>query len=154
MEWAIVNKDERQRLIEEIIDKNKINNQEEIVEALAEQGLVVTQATVSRDVKEMQLVKVPSADGGSQYSLPTDPDEQAFRQIKNIISESFVSIDIQRDMLYIKTIPGSAGVLSDAISQQRLEKIFAAISNDDSVLVICKTEEFAKEMRRRIINLI
>lgn len=149
-----MNKDERQNLIEEIIDKNTISKQEEIVEALAEKGLVVTQATVSRDVKEMQLVKVPSADGGSEYSLPTDPNEQAFRKIKNIISESFVSIDIQRDMLYIKTIPGSGDVLSDAISQQRLEKVFAVTSNDDSVLVICRTEEFAKEMRRRIINLI
>ena len=149
-----MNKDERQNLIEEIIDKNTISKQEEIVEALAEKGLVVTQATVSRDVKEMQLVKVPSAGGGSEYSLPIDPNEQAFRKIKNIISESFVSIDIQRDMLYIKTIPGSGDVLSDAISQQRLEKVFAVTSNDDSVLVICRTEKFAQEMRRRIINLI
>lgn len=149
-----MNKVERQELIAQIITQRKVKKQEEIVSALAEKGLDITQATVSRDIQDMHLVKLSSESGDSYYSLPLNSVDTLYQEIKKILADSFLSIDIQRDMLYIKTIPGSGDALSNAISQRDLPQIFAVVSNDDSVLIVCKSEELAKEMRDHIINLI
>lgn len=149
-----LNKSERQALIQQIVSDEYIQRQEDLVAALEERGYEITQATISRDIKEMSLIKVPLDSGGYRYSMPQDTPYDVYHQLEKLFEQSFVSIDSQNDLILINTTPGSAEVLANVLQLQNFEEIFAVIENDNSVLIICRSVEAASDLRNQLLRYI
>ena len=147
-------KRERHHLLQELIKENVIEKQEDFVRILEERGIEVTQATISRDIKELQLVKVPSQTGGYQYSLPPDIQYDTSKKLERLFKDAFVSMDTQDCFLLIRTIPGNAFALGSLIDTSSFDSVFGAISGDDTVLIICRSHEEALQLKNHFIQLI
>lgn len=141
--------------IREIISENDIETQDELVSQLKNLGFKVTQATVSRDIKELHLVKVPSSTTGRyKYSTPTEQRFNPQDKLKRLILDAFVSIDHASHFIVLKTLPGNAHALGVIIDDLDWEEIMGTICGDDTCLIICRTEEMAKEIEQRFLNLL
>jgi transcriptional regulator of arginine metabolism len=139
--------------IRELITQYEIETQEELVEMLRELGFHVTQATVSRDIKELHLVKVPLEDGRYKYSLPAEPKYNPEVKLKRLLMDAFVSIDRANNLIVLRMLPGNAqaaGALFDATDWE----IMGTIAGDDTILLICKTNELAEQIMERILGLL
>ncbi|KRK89848.1 arginine repressor [Lentilactobacillus sunkii] len=147
-------KKERQRLIKQLLTSNNIQRQEDFVSLLDKQGIKVTQATVSRDIKDMQLVKVPSVTGGYRYSLPTQKNIDTEKKLVQTIRDSFVSVDSQDKLVFMKVLPGSGPVISSLLYQMNYSGIFGTLGDDNTVLIIGKTDEDAINVRNQINSML
>lgn len=150
----MMKKKERHRLLQNLIQEYIIEKQEDFVRILEEKGIEVTQATISRDIKELQLVKVPAPTGGYRYSLPPDVQHNTSKKLERLLKDAFVSIDVQDYFLLLRTIPGNAFALGSLIDLSDFSEIFGTISGDDNVLIICRSEEQAKNLKNHFISLI
>ncbi|MCC4721748.1 transcriptional regulator AhrC/ArgR [Salinicoccus sp. RF5] len=148
------NKSIRQIKIREIITNSKVETQEELVERLNEYNFNVTQATVSRDIKELQLIKVPTPSGAYIYSMPKDRKFHPLEKLGRYLMDSFVKLDYTENLLVLKTLPGNAQSIGAIIDQLEWEEVVGTICGDDTCLMICRNEEAQKEIRDRIFNLI
>lgn len=148
------NKSIRQIKIREVISNNKIETQEELVDMLNDYHFNVTQATVSRDIKELQLIKVPTPTGSYVYSLPKDRKYHPLEKLGRYLMDSFVKLDYTGNMLVLKTLPGNAQSIGAILDQLDWEEVVGTICGDDTCLLICRDEETQEEIRDRIFNLI
>ncbi|ETA74822.1 ArgR family transcriptional regulator [Ligilactobacillus equi] len=139
-------KKDRQELIKQILQNEEIYRQEDLVKRLDEQGIYVTQATISRDVKEMQLVKIPQDDGGYIYNVPTEKSNQL--SLEKILSDSFVSCDTHNEMCFVKVLPGNGPILSSMIEQNKFEEVFATLCDDNSVMIFAKSAQAAQQLAK------
>ncbi|OFS64209.1 MULTISPECIES: transcriptional regulator AhrC/ArgR [Nosocomiicoccus] len=144
----------RQIKIREIITSNDIETQEELVQKLRENNFDVTQATVSRDIKELQLFKVPKADGTYIYSMPEDRRYHTLEKLGRYLMDSFVKLDYQDSLIVLKTLPGNAQSIGAIIDQLEWEEIIGTICGDDTCLIICRGEEARDSVKEKIFNLI
>src|SRR5690625_2033011 len=140
--------------IREIISEHDIETQDELVDHLKKLGFKVTQATVSRDIKELHLVKVPSSSGTYKYSTPTEQRINAKEKLKRLIMDSFVSIDHAHHFVVLKTLPGNANAIGALIDDLDWEGILGTICGDDTCLIICRTEVNAVEIEERFVNML
>ena len=128
---------DRERRIREILGRQPIETQEDLVEALHRQGLEVTQATVSRDIKRLGLVKVPSGDGRSHYVAPERPSPgDALRRLQHAVGEYVLSADSGEDLLVIHTLAGRANAVAAAIDEMQWEDVVGTVAGDDTILVV------------------
>lgn len=147
-------KQERQNIIRQLLADHEIKKQEDFVNLLKEKGVDVTQATVSRDMSEMQLLKVPAQNGGYRYSMPPQKTVNASRKLQQTISDSFVSMRTQDNFLFIKVIPGSGPVVANLLEQMAFPEVFGTLGDDSSVLVICTAENPRKQLETKINQMI
>ncbi|GEK91345.1 arginine repressor [Alkalibacterium kapii] len=147
-------KDERHQLLRKLVQKDVITKQEDFVDKLHERGIEVTQATISRDIKELQLVKAPAQNGGYRYNLPPEMDYDVSQKLSRLMKDAFVSIDTQREFVLIRTLPGNAFALASLIEAAKYKEMFGCVSGDDTVLVISRDEESAKRLQKKIISFI
>jgi|SRR5699024_2745282 len=138
----------------ELITENDIETQDELVEHLEYQGFNVTQATISRDIKELHLVKVPSSSGKYKYSLPADQRFNPLEKLKRLIMDAFVKIDHTHLFIVLKTIPGNAHAIGALIDNLDWTEIMGTICGDDTCLIICRTEKEAIEVKDRFLNML
>ena len=151
-----MNKGQRHIKIRELITKFDIETQDELVDFLYSDGFHVTQATVSRDIKELQLIKVPTHDGKYKYSLPS-PLDQRFNihlKLKRTLIDSFISIDQADNLLVMKTMPGHANAVGSLIDNLDLQEIMGTICGDDTILIICRTKENGEEVSKRFLDML
>ena len=136
-------KSNRHRKIIEIITNNEIYTQEELAKALIKNGISVTQATVSRDIRELNLTKV-SANGGKQkYSVPnTTPSLN--NKYKRVFLDGVLSIDYAENLLVIKTVSGMAMAVGAAVDAIKIKEIMGCIAGDDTVMCVTKDKSSAK----------
>ncbi|KPG72996.1 MULTISPECIES: arginine repressor [unclassified Enterococcus] len=134
-------KRERHRLITRLLNEQDVQKQEDFVGLLQERGVSVTQATISRDIKELKLVKVPAQSGGYRYSIPQETTEDVYGKLDKILKTAFVSIDRMDKFVILKTLPGNASALANLIEKQYVKELFATLNDDDNVLMITRTEE-------------
>ncbi len=140
--------------IREIISNEQIETQDELVKRLNDYDLNVAQATVSRDIKELQLIKVPIPSGQYVYSLPNDEKIPSFRKLGRYLMDSFVNIDGTDNLLVLKTLPGNAVFIGAILDQINWEEVLGTICGDDTCLIICqKLKEASDEIKSRIFNL-
>lgn len=151
---VVMSKAKRHLKIREIISEFDIETQDELVDHLKRLGFNVTQATVSRDIKEMHLVKVPSASGRYKYGTPTEQRFNSEDKLKRLIMEAFVSIDQAQVFIVLKTLPGNANAIGALIDDLEWEEIMGTICGDDTCLIICRTEEKAKIVQQKIIDML
>ncbi|MBO1004306.1 transcriptional regulator AhrC/ArgR [Pseudogracilibacillus auburnensis] len=140
--------------IREIITEQDIETQDELVDELKNLGFKVTQATVSRDIKELHLVKVPSSSGRYKYSTPTEQRFNPKDKLRRLIMESFVSIDHAHHFIVLKTLPGNANAIGALIDDLDWEEIMGTICGDDTCLIICRTEQNALAIEERFVQML
>ena len=133
-------KNVRQTAILSIIEQNDIETQEELAGRLRDMGIVVTQATVSRDIKELRLLKVLSAAGGYKYATADKAEHGLSERFVRMFKDSVLSIDSANNIIVIKTLAGSANVAAEAIDSMRLPQILGTMAGDNTILVIVRKE--------------
>ena len=129
-------KQSRQSAILNIIQNRRIETQEELAEALREEGYAITQATVSRDIKQLRLVKVLSPSGGYRYAQPEEKDTALSERFVRLFLASVVSIDYAGNIIVVKTVAGSANAAAEAIDSMHLQEVLGTMAGDNTVLVI------------------
>ena len=136
-------KKNRQNKIIELINKYCIETQDALIEKLKEEGFEVTQATASRDIRELNLVKV-SVDGNTyKYAESPKDDMKISVKYKNILKETLVSVDYACNTMVLKTYSGMAQAACAAIDSLMLDKIIGTLAGDDTIFVIAKSEAAA-----------
>ncbi|MGJ9383299.1 arginine repressor [Salipaludibacillus neizhouensis] len=149
-----MNKGQRHIKIRDIIANQEIETQDDLVTQLRTSGFNVTQATVSRDIKELHLVKVPMMDGRYKYSLPSDQRFNPLQKLKRALMDSFVSIDSTKNMIVLKTLPGNANAVAVLIDNLDWHEVMGNICGDDTILIICRTEEDAGPITERFLGML
>ena len=141
-------KAERQQLIREIITTKQIERQDDLVNELNDKGVSATQATISRDIKELQLVKVPANDGGYRYALPAQGTIDNQTRLSTELKNNMLSFERQDQFLSIVMRPGNGPVMASLIRQLEIDGIFSVIGDDAGVLVVCRTIEKAAKVEK------
>ena len=148
-------KSDRQSKIIELVNKYDIETQEELVAMLNSQGYDVTQATVSRDIRELKLLKV-NVDGRQKYAyIDHDDGSRTNNKYKRVLKEGFVSMDMAQNILVIKTISGMAMAVAAALDALKLNEIVGSIAGDDTIMCAIRTVDDTKilmEKIRKVIN--
>jgi len=144
----------RHAKILEIIDNNVIETQEELAEKLKEQGVDVTQATVSRDIKDLRLIKVMSSDGRYRYATFSQTESQISNRLTTILTESYVSSDYANNIVVVKTLSGMAQAAASAIDSLKWQEILGSIAGDDTLIIVCRAEKIAEEIVNKFNKMI
>lgn len=145
----------RYNKIKEIVKSRPIETQEELANALLEEGIEVTQATVSRDIKELMLIKVPTGDGHYRYALTPDNNViLSHSRITRLFQDSILNMDSALNQLVVHTLPGSAQAVSFAIDNAKWPEIIGTLAGDDTILIIARTVEDVPIIQKRIASLI
>ena len=139
------NKTTRQRLIKEIIKKNAVRTQDALLEHLKDAGINATQATLSRDIKELQIVKISDQQGGTKYACSSNlgGDASSYR-FKNVLMDAVRSITPAENIVVIKSYPGMGSAVGASIDMLHDEQIVGSLAGDDTVFIVVKTKEEAK----------
>lgn len=129
----------RQKMIQKIIEKDEIGTQFELAERLKQHGFNVTQATVSRDIKEIGLIKIPVEGNLSKYSMPVNISVgNIAERMRRMFIDNAVSIDSAENLVVIKTLPGTAQGLAACLDQCGWQEIVGCIAGDDTILIVIK----------------
>ena len=145
----------RQAAILDIITTNKIKTQEELSAHLRERGYNATQATISRDMKELRLIKVASHSGGYQYSTPEQSSSAThMSRLKNIFRECVVKVDRAQNLVVLKTLVGMANAAAAAIDAMKIRDIVGTLAGDDNILVILRTNEEAEKFCEMVAGML
>ena len=147
-------KAKRQALIREIVEAQSIQTQEELAEALRAHGMVVTQATVSRDIREMHLLKVLAEDGSYRYATMEKSDSGMNDRLIRMLSDSVVEMNSANNLIVIHTLPGSAHVAAEAIDNIKWPETIGTIAGDNTILVIVRTNEEVDTVMKRFHSII
>lgn len=132
-------KTDRQMMILKIIENNQVGTQEELAALLSESGFHVTQATVSRDIKDLRLIKILSADGCYYYALPEkNTDSTNSERMIHMFVNTVISIESAYNQIIIKTISGSANVAAETIDSLQIPEILGSVAGDNTILLIAR----------------
>lgn len=143
-------KRDRQSKILEIIQKYDIMTQEELAERLGAQGFIVTQATVSRDIRELKLNKVPLPGGGQKYAVPGKDNSGMENRFVRVLRDGFLSMDTAQNILVVRTVSGMAMAVAAALDAQEFAEVVGCIAGDDTIFVAVRTQEAAKELKEKL----
>ena len=137
-------KAERQAKILEIISTKDIETQEQLLQALQESGFYSTQATISRDIKELRIVKELTSFGTYRYTTPSSEGRGTFSsRLNTIFRECITSFDYAKNLIVIKTMPGLASAAAAAIDAMNMSVVVGTLAGDDTVLVIMQDNNAA-----------
>ena len=134
-------KQKRHEKIIELIERYDIETQEELADHLVEEGFQVTQATVSRDIRELKLSKVPGREGRQKYVLLNNQQHQMAEKYVGILREAFISMDRAQNILVVKTVSGMAMAAGAALDSIGWKEIVGCIAGDDTVMCAIRTAE-------------
>ncbi len=146
-------KKERQEKLISLITENNIETQEELCEALRSAGFDVTQATVSRDIKELSVTKVPDGEGRQRYAPGRNPNGSEDKFV-TILREAVNSLDNAGNLLVIKTASGMAMAVAAAVDSMNFPEIVGSIAGDDTIMCAVKTAEETEAIKRRLLRII
>lgn len=144
----------RHEKIIELITKYEIETQEELVDRLREDGYEVTQATVSRDIRELKLSKIAMGDGRQKYTILIHSDHYLSDKYIRVLKDGFVSMDMAQNILVIKTVSGMAMAVAAAIDAMKLKEIVGSIAGDDTIMMAVRTVEDTQEVIKKIRNVL
>lgn len=147
-------KELRQEKILEIIRSQEVETQEELAEELKNRGIHVTQATVSRDIKELNLIKILSHSGKYKYAQVSQNRNTNISALATIFSNTAISVERVDKMLVIKTISASASLAAEAIDSFNLEGIAGTLAGDNTIFIVVRTDEKAEELLQELKKMI
>ena len=135
----------RQEAILRVISQYEVETQQELAQRLKEEGFEVTQATVSRDIRDMKLSKMPTGEGHQKHLSG---------KYVNVLKEGFVSIDMAQNILVVKTVSGMAMAVAAAIDAMKYPEIVGTIAGDDTIMMAVRTVEDTKSLMNQILQLV
>lgn len=148
-------KTDRHERIIELISEQNIETQEDLANLLKKEGFKVTQATVSRDIRQLKLVKVSLKNGKQKYALNNNhADEMYSEKYIRVLKESFISMDSAQNILVIKTVSGMAMAAATAIDAMKFPGCVGSIAGDDTIMVAVKTVDDTHKLMQIIKELI
>ncbi len=149
-------KAKRQSEILRIIHEQDIETQEQVLDHLRRCGIRATQATISRDIKELNLVKQPGEGGSYRYvvSAALPPRRAAAGRLQNIFREGVTSCDVAQNIVVVKTMPGLAPAAGAALDGMELEGLVGSLAGDDTAILIMRTNQVAEELAREIESML
>ena len=143
-------KTKRQRKIIELITERNVETQDELAALLEKEGFTVTQATISRDIRELNLTKSVSPDGGQKYSIAVSALGGIYGKYLRVLSDGILKMEIAENILVIKTVSGMAMAVTAAVDAMSIENVVGCIAGDDTIMCIIKTKEDAPVVKARI----
>ena len=143
-------KSKRHTKILEIINSKEIETQEELAEELKREGFDVTQATVSRDIKNLKLIKVQSTSGKSKYVVSNLEEKNIIDRLSNILANTVLSVENVDKMVVIKTITGSAPITAEAIDNLESADIAGTVAGDNTIFILVRSIKSAEELVMKI----
>ena len=143
-------KSKRQEKIIEIIHTMDIETQEELTGELAKAGFQATQATVSRDIRELKLTKAASADGKQRYCLVSGQDMDMNNKYRKVLAAGILSMEAAENLIVIKTVSGMAMAVGAALDNMELPGLMGCIAGDDTIFCAVKNSRLAPEIIARI----
>ena len=147
-------KTKRQAKMLELIKRNDIETQEELSDYLEREGYQVTQATVSRDIRELKLTKVAMSNGRQKYVALQETDENLSQKYVRVFHDGFVSMDMAQNILVIKTVSGMAMTVAAALDAIHFSEIVGCIAGDDTVMCAVRTVDDTIVLMDKIRKLI
>ena len=147
-------KNTRQSAILEIIRDGHIETQDELSTALQQRGIRVTQATISRDIKEMRLIKVLGSNGSYEYALPETRDGGTSDRFARMLTESLISAASSQNLVVIKTLSGSANMAAEALDSLHWPEVLGPLAGDNTILLVARGDADAVVVAERLQSLI
>ncbi|MGN0306180.1 MAG: arginine repressor [Lachnospiraceae bacterium] len=147
-------KGSRHQKIIELIESCNIGTQEELAERLREEGFEVTQATVSRDIRQLKLSKLPDGKGKQKYVAIRQEDTVLGDKYVRVLKDGFLSMDRAQNILVIKTVSGMAMAVAAAIDAMKLEEVVGSIAGDDTIMAALRTVEDTQTAMEKIRNVL
>jgi transcriptional regulator of arginine metabolism len=149
----MANKTDRQNTIRELVDARPIASQEELRRLLRQRGWDVTQSTLSRDLREMRLARVPTTDGGARYATTDAMPDPSRATLDSLLPQLFDRIDGVGELLVLHTVPGGAQTVAFALDSETWPDLLGTIAGDDTILLICRSAAAREKLARRIQTL-
>ena len=147
-------KTRRQAKILELIQRNDLETQEELSAYLVREGFQVTQATVSRDIRELKLTKIAMDNGKQKYAVITDADSGMMEKYARVLREGFISMDLAKNIVVIKTVSGMAGAVCAAIDAMKFQEMVGSIAGDDTIICIIRDDEEAIKIMKKLRKIV
>jgi transcriptional regulator of arginine metabolism len=142
-------KDRHDKIIE-LIDRYEVETQEELADYLRNEGYQVTQATVSRDIRELKLSKIPNGKGRQKYVAFTQEEPHLGDKYIRVLKEGYVSMALAQNLLVIKTVSGMAMAVAAAVDALKLERIVGCIAGDNTLMIAMRSEQDAETVMEQI----
>lgn len=144
-------KSARHAVIKNIIEHQVIETQEDLAAALSDRRIKVTQATVSRDIKELMLIKVPTGDGRYRYASPMK-NAVIFTEnrMQRLFQDTVMSCDSSENIIVIKTLPGGANTVASALDHANWPEIIGTVAGDDNIIVVVKPKDATQDIMQRL----
>ena len=146
-------KSDRHVKIVELINQYNIDTQEELAERLNSAGFKVTQATVSRDIRDLKLTKIPDEDGKQKYILLKEPQKEMTEKYVRVLRDGYVSMDMAQNILVIKTVSGMAMAVAAAVDAMEWYEIVGCIAGDDTVMCAVRSTEETIQVMDKIYKI-
>lgn len=144
-------KAKRHAAIRKLVHEHRVASQEQLRELLLELNFDVTQATLSRDIRELRLVKMPTPDGGTFYTIPADSDQRP--PIARLLPTLFIGAEGTGNLLVVKTLAGGAQAISEALDWEEWPEVLGTLAGDDTILVILRDANHLGSVQKRLEEL-
>ena len=144
----------RQSKMLELIRKNEIETQEELLAYLLQEGFAVTQATVSRDIRELKLTKIATANGKQKYAALNDTAMDLSEKYVRVLKDGYISMDMAQNILVIKTVSGMANAVCAAIDAMNIHEIVGTIAGDDTIMCAIRTTEDTVAIMKKLRKIV
>ncbi len=144
----------RHEKIIELITQHEIETQEELVDRLRRDGYEVTQATVSRDIRELKLSKIPNGRGQQKYVVITQEEPHLGDKYGRVLKEGYVSMALAQNLLVLKTVSGMAMAVAAAVDALKIEEVVGCIAGDNTVMMAMRNEKDAQTVMDKIGRLV
>ena len=144
-------KSQRHAAIRKLIHEHRIASQEQLRELLLRHNFDVTQATLSRDIRELRLVKMPDAEGDTFYTMPADSDQRP--PLARLLPTLFIGAEGTGNLLVVKTLAGGAQAVSEALDWEEWPEVLGTLGGDDTILVILRDARDLGSIQKRIEEL-
>ena len=148
----MANKRERHDTILEIINARVVSSQEDLRKMLLQRGWDVTQATLSRDLRELRLARVPTPEG-ARYAITDGTIEESRAALDTLLPQLFLRIEGVSEMLVLRTVPGGAQPIAAALDGEAWSDILGTVGGDDTILIICRSVAARERVMRRLRGL-
>ena len=148
----MANKRERQAVVLELIGRREVASQEELRKLLLQRGWDVTQATLSRDLRELRVARVPTPDG-ARYAIADAETVDTRATLDTLLPQLFTAVDGVAELALIRTVRGGAQPIAEAIDKERWSEVIGTIAGDDTILVVCRSGAGRDRVVRRVRSL-
>ncbi len=147
-------KKRRHELILKLIEENTLSTQSDLLQKLKEHGFETTQATISRDIKDLRLVKKVDEKGQSRYAVDTGDSAELVGKYRSIFEHSVISVDYAGNMVAVKCYVGMAQAACAALDSMSWDSLIGTLAGDDTIFCLCRTEEDAEKMKNTVNSIL